>query len=165
MAHFALLNNDNIVIDIIAIDNKDILNSDGIENEKIGIDFCNSLIPGKWLQTSYSRKFRKNFATIGMIYDQKRDAFITQQPYPSWIFNEETYQWQSPVPNKYEEYLKEYRKIGGITSWDETNQKWIYKGPKIYSKQELLSMPPPPSGDNKIPDMGYLDFTGIYPGD
>lgn len=165
MAHFALINNDNIVIDVIFVDNKDILDSDNLENEKIGIDFCNSLIPGKWVQTSYSKKFRKNFATIGMIYDQERDAFMLPQPYKSWIFNDYSFTWSAPVENKYEEYLKEYSKIGGQCNWDEKNLKWIYLGPKIYSKEDLLNTPPPPTGWLSVPDMSYLNNTVFYPGD
>jgi hypothetical protein len=165
MANFALLNLDNVIINIIEVDNKDILDSNGKESEEIGIQFCSSIIPGKWMRVSDDSKFIKNIPTIGFSYDKQRNAFIPPKPYPSWIFNEETCQWQSPVPNKYEEYFKEYRRIGASLVWDEINQKWIYRGPKIYSKQDLLNLPPPPSGDNKIPDMGYLDFTGIYPGD
>lgn len=165
MANFALLNLDNVIINIIEVDNKDILDSNGKESEDIGINFCNSIIPGKWMQVFNNTKSIKNTPSIGSLYDKQRNAFIDPKPYPSWIFNEETCQWQSPVPNKYEEYLKEYGKIGASTSWDETNQKWIFNGPKIYSKQDLLSIPLPPSGDGKFPDMSYLNNTGFYPGD
>lgn len=165
MANFALLNSDNIIINIIEVDNKDILDSNGKDSEEIGIQFCNSIIPGKWMQVFDDTKFIKNIPSIGSLYDEQKNAFIAPKPYPSWIFNEETCTWRSPIPNKYEEYLKEYGKIGATTSWDETNKKWIFNGPKIYSKQDLLNIPLAPFRNGMIADMSYLNNTGFYPGD
>ena len=164
MAHFALLNQDDMVIDVTVINDEDILDKDGKENEEIGIKLCNSLKPGKWIQTSFNKKFRKNFAEIGgSYYDKSRDAFMYKQPYPSWILDENTCTWHSPVPNKYEDYIKEYRSLGATAIWDENEKMWIYHGLKIYSKQDLINFITNPSG--QIANPQYLDCTGIYPGD
>jgi hypothetical protein len=166
MAHFALLNDKNIVIDVIVVDNKDILDSNGLESEEIGIKFCNLLKTGKWKQTSINKTFRKNFANINSsIYDEVRDAFVDNQPYPSWTLDEETCTWRAPIPNKYEEYLKEYKSLGASAFWDEENKNWIYRGPKIYSKEDLLKIQIPTAVDGTLPNTGYLNYTGIYPGD
>ena len=96
MAHFAQLDEQNIVTQVIVVANQELL-LDGIESEKKGIAFCQSLLGGNWKQTSYNSNMRKNYAGIGYIYDSQRDAFIPPQPYPSWTLNEETCQWTSPI--------------------------------------------------------------------
>jgi hypothetical protein len=114
MAHFALLNDDNIVLQVIVINNEDIT-LNGIEIEEEGIKLCNSLLEGKWVQTSYNSKFRKNYAGIGYKYDQSRDAFIPPQPFPSWILEEETCLWTAPVKMPED----------GIYGWSEETLSWI----------------------------------------
>lgn len=141
MAHFALLNEKNIVINIIKVDNDSILDPDNKENEKIGITFCDSLIQGKWIQCSWNSTFRNKFPSINTtIYDSELDAFIDIQPFPSWTFDKKKFQWQSPIENKYEEYIKKYSSIGAFAFWDEPEKKWIYYGPKIYSKDDILKL-------------------------
>jgi hypothetical protein len=141
MAHFALLNEKNIVINIIKVDNNSILDSDGKENENLGITFCNSLVPGKWIQCSWNSTFRNKFPCINTtIYDSELDAFIDVQPYPSWIFNKEKLLWESPILNKYEQYVKKYNFIGAFAYWDESEKKWYFYGPKIYSKDDILKL-------------------------
>ena len=98
MAHFAKLNEKNIVIQVLVINNQELIDDSGIESENKGIEFCKSLFGGKWIQTSYNGSFRKNYAGVGFYYDAELDAFIPPQPYPSWILNTETAQWESPVP-------------------------------------------------------------------
>jgi hypothetical protein len=98
MAHFAELDNDYNVVRVIVVDNKDILDENGNESEAIGIDFCTQLLGGIWKQTSYNANFRKNYAGIGYTYDQGRDAFIPPKMFSKWILNEDTCQWESPVP-------------------------------------------------------------------
>jgi hypothetical protein len=94
MAHFAELNETNVVIRVIVIDN-DILLEDGLESESKGIDFCKSLFGGNWLQTSYNENIRKNYAGIGFTYDPIRDAFIPPKPEEGeYIFNEDTCKWE-----------------------------------------------------------------------
>jgi hypothetical protein len=81
--------------------------------------------PGEWIQTSYNthggqhpegRPLRKNYAGIGFTYDRERDAFIPPKPYASWILNEDTCLWESPIamPND-----------GKMYNWDEAQQQWI----------------------------------------
>ena len=115
MAHFALINENNIVEQVIIVDNNDILDSDGNESEKVGIDFCNSIIPGTWVQTSYNGTIRKHFAGIGYIYDEELDAFIPPQPYKSWLFDEQTCTWLPP--SKYPD--------SGMWVWDEDSVSWV----------------------------------------
>jgi len=139
MAHFALLNEKNIVINIIKVDNDSILTPDGKENENLGITFCNSLVPGKWIQCSWNSKFRNKFPLINLsMYDSELDAFIDVQPYPSWTFNKEKLEWEPPISNKYKEYVKRYNSIGAFSYWDELERKWMYYGPKIYSQEDIL---------------------------
>lgn len=98
MAHFAELDENNIVTRVIVVDNKDILDAEGNESEAKGIVFCNELLGGKWIQTSYNSKFRKNYAGIGFFYDKTRDAFIGPKPFESWVLDETTCRWEAPVP-------------------------------------------------------------------
>ncbi len=97
MAHFAQLEN-NIVKQVIVVSNQDILDENGQESEEKGIAFCSNLLGGTWKQTSYNGKIRKNYAGIGYTYDEGRDAFIAPKPYNSWLLNESTCQWESPIP-------------------------------------------------------------------
>ena len=113
MAYFAQLDEDNIVISVIKIDNNDCL-LDGVEDEATGITFCNSLIPGTWIQTSYNDRIRKNYAGIGFYYSAELDAFISPQPFSSWTLDEETCQWVPPVPRPEE----------GSWSWNEETLSW-----------------------------------------
>jgi len=96
MAHFAKIE-DGVVTDVIVVDNSDILDSEGSESEDIGKAFCNNLLGGEWLQTSYHSNMRKNYAVIGGTYDSTKDAFIPIKPYPSWVLNETTCQWENPT--------------------------------------------------------------------
>ena len=113
MAHFAKLEN-NIVTNVIVVHNNELLEN-GIESEEKGIAFCSNLLGGNWKQTSYNGSIRKNFAGIGMTYDESRDAFISPQPFNSWILDEETCKWKAPIdiPNDGKRY-----------GWDETTTSW-----------------------------------------
>ena len=128
MAHFAKLNQENIVIAINVVHNNELL-VDGVESEQKGIDFINNLLKTNdtWKQTSYNTKggvhklggtpLRKNYAGTGFTYDEARDAFIAPQPYPSWILNEDTCCWEVPVA--YPDDDKHYQWNEETTSWDE----------------------------------------------
>jgi hypothetical protein len=115
MAHFAELDDNNTVTQVIVVHNNELL-EDGIESEAKGIAFCQSLFGGTWVQTSYNGNMRKNYAGIGMTYDADRDAFILPKPYDSWILDEDTCRWKAPVP---------YPEDGQAYTWDETNQEWV----------------------------------------
>jgi hypothetical protein len=117
MAYFAKLGTGNIVENVISINNAIIKDNNGVEQEQLGVDFINKLYNTRdvWKQTSYNNNIRKNYAGIGYQYDQQRDAFIAPKPYNSWILNETTCQWESPVA---------YPTDGQRYSWNETTQNW-----------------------------------------
>ena len=116
MAHFVQLDDNGQVINAVVIHNNELL-EDGVEVEAKGIAFCKQLYGAdtRWVQTSYNASIRKNYAGLGFSYDPARDAFIPPQPYPSWIINENTCQWEAPIP-----YPNE-----GNYSWDETSLSWV----------------------------------------
>lgn len=116
MAHFAQLNDENLVTQVIVVANEDTADQDGVENEAIGIEFCTNLLGGRWVQTSYNANIRKNYAGIGYKYDATLDAFIPPQPFESWTLNEETAQWEAPTP---------YPDDGKRYSWDEATTSWV----------------------------------------
>lgn len=120
MAHFAKLDDNNIVTDVIVVNNSDILNENGEEDEEVGKLFLENLFGhprDKWAQTSYNRSFRKNYASPGMIFDAERDAFIMPKPYPSWLFDENQLSWYAPVPEPAPNATVQF-------VWDETNLSW-----------------------------------------
>jgi hypothetical protein len=96
MAHYAQLDSNNVVTQVIVVDNNELLNADGTENPVKGAVFCQSLLGGNWIQTSYNGNIRKNYAGIGYTYDSVRDAFIAPKPeVGEWVLNEETCQWET----------------------------------------------------------------------
>ena len=117
MAHFAQLDNNNKVIRVIVVGNEFITNNDGIEIEQLGIDFCKKLTGNDaiWIQTSYNRNFRKNFAGPGHTYDSELDAFIPEKMYESWVLNDNG-SWIPPIP---------YPTDGKNYYWDETIISWV----------------------------------------
>jgi hypothetical protein len=98
MAHFAEINSEGIVQRVIVVDNKDTLDENGQESEAVGAAFCNNLLGGIWKQTSYNATIRKNYAGTGYFYDEELDSFIPPQPFSKWVLNEDTSQWEAPVP-------------------------------------------------------------------
>ena len=109
MAHFAQLDENNIVTTVIVVANSDCLDSDDNESEAVGIAFCKSLLGSdtNWKQTSYNTlggshrgggtQLRKNYAGIGYKYDASKDAFYRLKPYASWTLNDTTCLWESPL--------------------------------------------------------------------
>lgn len=117
MAHFAKIDDNNIVQQVVVISNSDCLDLNGNENETVGSTFCQNLFGGgRWVQTSYNNNIRVRYAGIGYRYDEFRDAFIPPQPYLSWIFNELTLDWQAPIP---------YPNDGKVYEWNESTLQWI----------------------------------------
>jgi len=123
MAHFAQLDENNQVINVIVVSNNDCLDANGQESESSGIAFCKSLLGEntQWVQTSYNANFRKNYAGLGYAYDSVRDAFIPPSPYNSWILVEEICQWTAPVPNPND---------GKRYYWDENIKNWVLEADK-----------------------------------
>jgi len=116
MAHFAKLNEKNIVIDVVVVNNNLLLNKENIEQESIGVDFLNKTFgEANWVQTSYNSNIRKNFAGIGYKYDASKDAFIPPKPFGSWILNEDTCLWDPPVQKPDQDNL--YK-------WNEASLSW-----------------------------------------
>ena len=97
MAHFAELDENNIVTEVIVVHNNELLDENGNESETKGIAFCQSLLGGNWVQTSYNGTVRKNYAGIGYTYDEGRDAFIAPEPEGNLGFDEATCQWIMPI--------------------------------------------------------------------
>ena len=118
MAHFAKLDQNNIVLEVNVVSNETINNLDFPASEPVGILFLSDWSGGYplWKQTSYNANFRKNYAGIGYTYDAVLDAFIAPKPYLSWLLNTETYQWEPPTP---------YPSDENMYNWDETTQSWV----------------------------------------
>lgn len=118
MAHFAQLDENNVVIQVIVVSNAECLDPHyGIESEATGVTFCKSLFgySTEWKQTSYSGALRKHFAGIGYTYDAALNAFIPPKPFASWLFDLDTCQWKAPIP---------YPDDGLRYSWDEDTLSW-----------------------------------------
>lgn len=117
MAHFAELDDNNVVKRVVVINNEDTCDENGNEVESIGVSFCQNLFGGgRWLQTSYNGKLRKRYAGMGYTYDANYDAFIPPKPYPSWIFDEPNLSWTSPVPLPTDDMPYD---------WDEATTSWV----------------------------------------
>ena len=115
MAHFAELDENNVVLQVIVVHNNELLDDEGQENEVKGVGFCASLFGhSNWVQTSYNNNMRKQFAGTGFTYDDVNDVFVTPQPYPSWSLDE-NHDWQAPIPMPEDD--KQY-------SWNEETQAW-----------------------------------------
>ncbi len=99
MAHFAQLDENNVVTQVIVVSNEDTSDANGVEVEEIGVAFCKKLLGAdtNWKQTSYNNNMRVRYAGIGYTYNETLDAFIPPKPYASWVLNETTADWESPV--------------------------------------------------------------------
>jgi len=98
MAHFARLDENNVVTQVIVVDNKDITDPfTGQEDEILGIAFCKKLLGGNWVQTSYNGNLRVRYAGVGYTFNKALDAFVAPKPFESWVLNTETTEWESPV--------------------------------------------------------------------
>lgn len=116
MAHFAQLDNNNQVLQVIVVDNNELLDEQGLEQETKGQAFCHNLLGGVWIQTSYNVSFRKHYAGPGFWYDSSRDAFVPPKPFESWVLDEDTCNWQSPVA---------YPSDGKVYEWNESTVSWV----------------------------------------
>jgi len=111
MAHYAFLDNQNIVTEVIVgIDETELI--EGLDPETWYGNFRGQVCK----RTSYNRNIRKNYASIGYTYDEVRDAFIPPQPFPSWILDEETCLWNAPTPKPTD---------GKMYEWDEPTLSWV----------------------------------------
>jgi hypothetical protein len=111
MAHYAFLDPNNIVTEVIAgIDENQLI--DGLPPEEWYGNFRNQ----KCIRTSYNGNIRKRYAGIGYRYDETRDAFIEPQPFLSWVFDDQTLDWKAPVPMPDD---------GQVYVWSESQGSWI----------------------------------------
>ena len=99
MAHFAQLDENNVVTQVIVVSNDDCTDSNGTEVESIGVAFCQKLLGANtnWKQTSYNSNMRVRYAGIGYSYNAELDAFVAPQPYASWTLDNATADWVSPL--------------------------------------------------------------------
>jgi hypothetical protein len=114
MAHFAELDESNIVTQVIVVHNNELLDN-GVESEAKGIAFCQSLFGGNWIQTSYNGNIRGVYAGIGFSYNSDEDIFVYPQPFPSWIRSGSL--WNPPIPNPSTEEDTYF--------WDEDTLSWV----------------------------------------
>ena len=116
MAHFARLDQNNVVAEVCVVNNS-VITVNGVESEDAGVAFMKSITGhDAWKQTSYNATFRKNYAAEGYSYDPVRDAFIPPQPFASWVLDEATCTWSAPVA---------YPTDGNVYVWDETTLSWV----------------------------------------
>jgi hypothetical protein len=116
MGHYAKIDENNVVTQVVVVDNKDMADAFGVEKEHIGAAHLEKILGGTWKQTSYNGNMRKNYAGIGYTYDTQLDAFIPPKPFASWLLNENTAQWEAPTPIPTD---------GKMYSWDEANTNWV----------------------------------------
>jgi hypothetical protein len=155
MAHFALINEENIVESVIVVNNSVLIDSDTeLESENIGIEFCKSLYGEntQWVQTSYNNNFRGNFANIGYTYNSDLDVFLPPTPYPSWVVDTETCQWKAPIPAPDD---------GKFYVWNEEHKNWVLPG-SVYNSEFGVFLYPQPYPSWTL-DMETYEWTPPVP--
>lgn len=108
MAHWAELDENNIVLRVLVTDNND-------PNGDEGHQWLRDNLGGTWVKTSYNGTIRKNYAGVGYIYDLDLDAFIPPKPFESWTLDDDIADWIPPTPRPQD---------GNFYTWNETNQEW-----------------------------------------
>ena len=142
MAHFAKLGLNSKIISVLTLDNKDMLNADGVEDESVGQQYLerhNNWPAPMWIQTSYNTcggnhkdggtPLRGNYAGIGKIWDEDNNIFYVKKPYPSWVLNTTTATWHSPIGDtpaltEEQESQNEADTHSWSYVWNEANQSW-----------------------------------------
>ena len=147
MAHFAKLDENNVVLNVEVVADNDCLDNNGNESELVGQTFLQTIhgVSNTFKKTSYNtlggkhytsekelsdtqeKAFRKNYATIGGIYDTNRDAFIPPKPYNSWILNETTCLWNAPIdiPSNKTYTNSDGEELNYELVWEEDNLRWL----------------------------------------
>jgi hypothetical protein len=150
MAHFAKIGEDKRVIAVLTLNNSDMLNASGVEEELIGQQYLekhNNWPAHMWIQTSYNTRFGKhkkggipfrgNYAAIGYTWDEENKIFWPKKPYNSWIKDIPTATWKSPIgdaPALTEEQITQNTANINIWTyiWNEENQSWNLVDYKVY---------------------------------
>ena len=139
MAHFAKISETNEVLTVLTLNNKDMLNADGVEDESVGqayLEKHNNWPAQMWIQTSYntargthnsgdnSKALRGNYAGIGYIWDEDNNLFYPKKPYASWVLNTTTASWHSPIGDAPDDLTDEEKAANTQYVWNESNQSW-----------------------------------------
>ena len=139
MAHFAKLGSNSKVIQVLTLDNKDMLNADGVEDETVGQQYLerhNNWPAQMWIQTSYntqsgkhksgddSKALRGNYAGIGYIWDEDNNLFYPKKPYASWVLNTTTARWHSPIGDAPDDLTDEEKAADTHYVWNEDGKSW-----------------------------------------
>ena len=139
MAHFAKLGSNSKVIQVLTLNNGDMLNADGVEDESVGQQYLerhNNWPAQMWIQTSYntrsgkpssvddSKALRGNYAGIGAIWDEDNNIFYGKKPYASWVLNTTTATWHSPIGDAPDDLTDEEKAAGTHYTWNEAGQSW-----------------------------------------
>ena len=111
MAYFAEIDKNNIVVRVLSVHDSEEHRGEEFLRDDLGLG-------GRWIQTSYNHRIRKQYAGIGYTYDSIADVFVKPQPFASWTLDD-NHDWQPPVAKPVD---------GGLWDWDETNQKWVEIG-------------------------------------
>jgi len=139
MAHFAKLGLNSKIISVLTLDNKDMLNADGVEDESVGQQYLerhNNWPAQMWIQTSYntqggkhnsgddSKALRGNYAGTGYIWDEDNNIFYPKKPYASWVLNTTTASWHSPIGDAPDDLTDEEKAANTHYMWNEDTQAW-----------------------------------------
>ena len=144
MAHFAKLGSNSKVISVLTLNNGDMLNADGVEDESVGQQYLerhNNWPAPMWIQTSYntsggkhssgddSKALRGNYAGIGYIWDEDNNIFYGKKPYASWVLNTTTATWHSPIGDA-PELTDEEKAAVTCYEWNEDTKAWDKETPE-----------------------------------
>jgi hypothetical protein len=144
MAHFAKLGSNSKIIQVLTLDNKDMLNADGVEDEFLRQQYLerhNNWPAQMWIQTSYntsggkhksgddSKAFRGNYAGIGHIWDEDNNIFYSKKPYASWVLNTTTASWHSPIGDAPDDLTDEEKAASTRYVWNEDGKSWDKETP------------------------------------
>jgi len=142
MAHFAKISEENVVLQVLTLDDKDCVNAEGVETESVGqayLETHNNWPAHLWIQTSYNTSknthalggtpFRGNYAGIGNTWDSENQIFWGEKPYPSWVKNTTTACWNSPIGDAPALTTEQQSQNNANThqwgyDWNEDNQTW-----------------------------------------
>jgi len=149
MAHFAKIGLNSKVIQVLTLDNKDMLNADGVEDESVGQQYLqrhNNWPAQMWIQTSYnthggkhsdnktrelsedqSKALRGNYAGIGHIWDEDNNIFYLKKPHASWVLNTTDARWHSPIGDAPDDLTDEEKTADTHYVWNEDGKSWDKK--------------------------------------
>ena len=137
MAHYARLDENNVVTQVIVVANEDTADSNGVEAEEIGVAFCKKLLGAdtRWKQTSYNGNFRVRYAGTGYKFYEDLNAFVPPSTFESWVLVEETADWESPV-GPAPELTEAQVESRSFYKWDEENLEWVIETPPAPEETE-----------------------------